>query len=340
MSLRTFGLPDGVRIAFQEWGSQLSPKKVVALHGWQDNSNSFYHLGPRLAENGYHCIALDTAGHGFSSHLSKDSSFYIHKYVSHIRQVHDILGTGWEKPHIIGHSLGAGISMMFAGCYPEKVDKLVLIDGFGPVTRDESTAASNLRKGIDAEINHYANSVRPLKQYKELNDVINSRVKICQTYPGDQYLSREAATQLMMRGARLVDDPENYTHILDSTAGPVTLRNDKKLTLPSHAYFTNNQVMCFAEAISSQTLLLEAQNGWPDTSDAAEFRLKTMVDKGVLSHVNMIGSHHLHMDPETAPAVADTILTFLSAQSEAEGVAATVKSDGTEEGGNLSKQAL
>lgn len=46
------------------------------------------------------------------------------------------------------------------------------------------------------------------------------------------------------------------------------------------------------------------------------------------------------MDPETAPAVADTILTFLSAQSEAEGVAATVESDGTEEGGNLSKQAL
>lgn len=55
-------LLDGMRIAYQEWGNHFSQKKILALHGWLDNSNSFKYLGPFLAENGYHVIAIDHAG--------------------------------------------------------------------------------------------------------------------------------------------------------------------------------------------------------------------------------------------------------------------------------------
>ena len=251
--LKSMLVQDGVRIAFQEWGAS-NTAKVIALHGWQDNSNSFNYLGPKLAEEGFHVIGLDHVGHGHSSHMSRDACFYTHRYVSHLRQVQDILG--WENPHIVGHSLGAGVGMMYAGCYPERVNKLVLIDGFGPVTKTDNTAALNLRKAIDAEVNSFSNTKK--RQYKTVQDVIDARVRVVSSYPGAQYISREAASHLLARGAQLVSNPEDdYSDITDVTAGPIILRNDKKLTLPTHGYFTNAQVSSFSEAITSPSLLIK-----------------------------------------------------------------------------------
>ena len=36
--------------------------RILAVHGWLDNSNSFAFLGPKLADAGYDVIALDLAG--------------------------------------------------------------------------------------------------------------------------------------------------------------------------------------------------------------------------------------------------------------------------------------
>jgi pimeloyl-ACP methyl ester carboxylesterase len=47
--------------------------------------------------------------------------------------------------------MGGGISTMFAGVYPELVDKLVLIEGFGPMSKDPSTTAASMRKALDEE---------------------------------------------------------------------------------------------------------------------------------------------------------------------------------------------
>jgi alpha-beta hydrolase superfamily lysophospholipase len=55
-------LLDGVKIAYQEWGHHTSASKVLALHGWLDNSNSFHYLGQYLGERGHHVVAIDFAG--------------------------------------------------------------------------------------------------------------------------------------------------------------------------------------------------------------------------------------------------------------------------------------
>lgn len=54
-------LRNGLKVAYQEFGAHNS-KKVIALHGWLDNSSSFQILGPQLANNGYHVLALDHIG--------------------------------------------------------------------------------------------------------------------------------------------------------------------------------------------------------------------------------------------------------------------------------------
>ena len=188
-------------LAYQQWGSHSSAKKVLAIHGWLDNSNSFKFLGPYLAERGYHVVAYDNIGHGYSSHETASSNNYtMAPYIGRCRDM--IEGLKWEKCSIVGHSLGAALTTLFAGTYPEIVEKIVLIDGFAtPMTQPSERAASNLRRAIDLERKY---KIRQLsksgpKNYATLHDAITARVSSVSTYPGTQFLSVEAASILVAR---------------------------------------------------------------------------------------------------------------------------------------------
>ncbi len=95
-----FTLVDGFKIAYQEWGIE-SSKKVIALHGWQDNSNSFSILGPYVASKGFHFLAFDHHCHGLSSHGPSHYSLKFTKYINHVKEITSILQ--WQKPIVIGH---------------------------------------------------------------------------------------------------------------------------------------------------------------------------------------------------------------------------------------------
>ena len=75
---------DGLKVAFQQWGSEHSTK-ILAIHGWLDNSSSFYLIGPHLATLGYHVVAIDQIGHGKSSHVSVDASYSIEAFVANVK---------------------------------------------------------------------------------------------------------------------------------------------------------------------------------------------------------------------------------------------------------------
>jgi hypothetical protein len=55
------GLPDGQRIAVKQWGPEHAPLKILALHGFSDNANSFDNLVRAL------CTCC-TAHHAFRHH--------------------------------------------------------------------------------------------------------------------------------------------------------------------------------------------------------------------------------------------------------------------------------
>lgn len=89
-----------MRIAYQEWGNSNVTKKVLAVHGWLDNSNSFSLLGPKIAALGYHCIAIDQIGHGKSSHVGPEAAYSTPGGVAYINEVVDTLG--WKAPNVLG----------------------------------------------------------------------------------------------------------------------------------------------------------------------------------------------------------------------------------------------
>lgn len=200
-----FALMDGLKLAFQEWGRG-NARRVLSLHGWLDNSNTFKHLGPHLADRGFHVVGLDFVGHGLSDKLHDHGIYTPQKSIAHIKEVYQHLG--WEHSNLVGHSMGAGYSLLFAGTYPEHVEKLVLLEGFGTVTHAASSAAKNLRRAIDSEMirkEAYAKETGQRtvggtnKLYPSLGKAIDARLKSVTTYPGKQFLSREAAALLVRR---------------------------------------------------------------------------------------------------------------------------------------------
>jgi hypothetical protein len=102
LTMKYVQLLDGMKIAYQEWGNQ-NLRKVIALHGWLDNSNSFKYLGPYLADRGFHVVAVDSIGHGKSDHLGTGAFYTMPKHVSVVREV--VENMGWSKNYMLGHSM-------------------------------------------------------------------------------------------------------------------------------------------------------------------------------------------------------------------------------------------
>ena len=113
----------GHRVAYREAGSG----PVVALvHGITSTSASWEHVIPELAER-YTVVAPDLLGHGESAKPRGDYS--LGAYASGVRDLLVLLGH--ERATFVGHSLGGGVAMQLAYQFPERCERLVLVDSGG-----------------------------------------------------------------------------------------------------------------------------------------------------------------------------------------------------------------
>jgi esterase/lipase len=188
----------GMRIAYQRWGAG-NAHKVLCFHGWLDNSNSYNYLGPFLADkHNFDVVAVDHPGHGKSSHFHQLTSYSI--FASYAYPIQEALG--WSKSNVIGHSMGANMSLVFSGAFPERVEKLVLIEGIGPPTGKPENAPKNFRKAVVAEVESnkkISTGSKSRKTYNNFEEAIKSRMDAVTKYPGTQYISKEAAAAIVAR---------------------------------------------------------------------------------------------------------------------------------------------
>jgi pimeloyl-ACP methyl ester carboxylesterase len=113
----------GHRVAYRQAGSGPA---VVLIHGLTSDSKTWSRVMPSLARR-FTVIAPDLAGHGGSDKPKGDYSLG-----AHASAVRDLLLTlGHDRASIVGHSLGGGIAMQFSYQFPERCERLVLVDSGG-----------------------------------------------------------------------------------------------------------------------------------------------------------------------------------------------------------------
>jgi pimeloyl-ACP methyl ester carboxylesterase len=99
---------------------------VVLIHGITSSSRTWRSVIPRLAEQ-HTVVAPDLLGHGKSAKPRGDYS--LGAYASGIRDL--LVALGVHRATVVGHSLGGGVAMQFAYQFPERVERLVLVDSGG-----------------------------------------------------------------------------------------------------------------------------------------------------------------------------------------------------------------
>jgi pimeloyl-ACP methyl ester carboxylesterase len=99
---------------------------LVLIHGLTGSSTTWREVMPTLAER-FTVIAPDLLGHGESAKPRGDYS--LGAFASGIR---DLLVTlGVERATVVGHSLGGGVAMQMAYQFPERCERLVLVNSGG-----------------------------------------------------------------------------------------------------------------------------------------------------------------------------------------------------------------
>lgn len=256
---------------------------VIALHGWLDNAATFSRLAPLLS--GVRIVALDLPGHGHSDHRPAGAAYNIWDYA------HDVLQTaeqfGWQRFSLLGHSMGAIVSVLLAGAMPDRVERLALIDALIPYTGEADTAPQKLGESLQALL-AVDETRKPV--YANFEQAVAARMK------GVGAVSQEAAERLAQRG--LMPVPGGYTW-----------RTDARLMLPSPMRLTRAQALAFAHRVACPTSLILAEQGLMGRSGMLE-----LCESLPLTQHRLPGGHHLHLDDQVgAEAVSAVFNPFFAA---------------------------
>ena len=276
---RQFRLP-GLTLAAQVWGSA-GERPVLASHGWLDNAGSFDLLAPKL---GCHVVALDLAGHGKSDNRSPDSAYNIWQDVGDLLDVADELD--WQRCTLLGHSRGAAISMLFAATFPERVDKLILLEGGLPLTAEAGDAPEGLAKALREARALRGKSGRVFAQ---------RATAIAERVAGFSKVTPAAAEVLARRSLREVP-------------GGFQWHADQRLKAQSEFRLTPEHARAFAHAVRVPVLLLFATESpfadRPLFRDMPRLFANIEVDRAP-------GGHHFHLEGAES-AIAERIQRFLA----------------------------
>ena len=128
-----------------EWGDVAAPK-LFMLHGWMDAAASFQFLVDAL-EGQWHVIAPDLRGFGESAW--QPQGYWFADYLADLEALLDVYAPG-EAVDLVGHSLGGNVVMQYAGVRPERVRRLVSLEGFGIPAEPADKAPKKLARWLDA----------------------------------------------------------------------------------------------------------------------------------------------------------------------------------------------
>ncbi len=265
---------------------------LVMVHGWMDVAASYQFVVDAMKED-RHVIAPDWRGYGLTGSGGADN-FWFPDYLADLECLLDHYA-GDQPVDLVGHSMGGNIVMIYAGVRPQRIRRLVNLEGFGmPATRPEQAPARYAR-WMD-ELKKLHQGELDLSTYPEVDGVARRLMK---TNPR---LGQDKADWLARQWSRQND--QGRWEILGEPAHKIT----------NAQLYRVEEILALYAAITAPVLAVEAEHNsldqwWGGKYTLAEYheRLKTVKDVRVERIAN--AGHMMHHDqPEVLAQHLDAFL--------------------------------
>ena len=185
------------RLHYLDWGNRSAPT-LILVHGARDHARSWDWTARALSRD-YHVIVPDLRGHGDSA-WSAEGAYLMADFVYDLAQLVDQIGR--DKATLIGHSLGGSVVLRYAGLFPDRVERLVAIEGLGlsPERLKEKAARPAPDEWRDWIDKRRANARQTPRHYPTLEAAV-ARMR-----ERNDHLSAEQALHLTAHGVNRNED--------------------------------------------------------------------------------------------------------------------------------------
>ncbi len=276
------------------WGTP-SPDQIplVLLHGWMDVAASYQFVVDALAHHHY-VIAPDWRGFGLTESGAVDH-FWYPDYLADLDNLLDHYAPHGQV-NLVGHSMGGNVAMMYAGVRPERIRRLINLEGFGLPATMPAQAPGRYAKWID-EVKALNRGEKALKTYDSVDGVARRLIK---TNPR---LSPDKAAWLAQHWAR------------ESAPGQWTILGDPAHKIINAQLYQVDEVLAVFRRISMPVLMVEAEEDsmttwWKGQYNRAQHRERLQAVPQVEITLVSDAGHMLHHDqPER---VASLMARFLA----------------------------
>jgi pimeloyl-ACP methyl ester carboxylesterase len=279
----------GLRCHVRHWGLEGAPK-IFMMHGWMDVGASFQFVVDAL-QGDWHVIAPDWRGFGLSERSGADT-YWFPDYLADLDTILRHYAPG-QAVNLLGHSMGGNVVGLYAGARPERIRKLINLEGAGLRAPRPEQTPGRYAQWLDGLLE------KPeLRSYPTLAAVAARLQKTNPRLPDARaaFLAQHWAAQNDAGQWEILGDP------VHKQAGP----------LPYHV----EDILACWDAITAPVLWVEADqtNMWdwlgsqPDGRVELDRRLGHLRD---LRRATIVGAGHMlhHDQPE---ALARLIESFLA----------------------------
>ena len=276
----------GLRIHCLEWG-HFDGEPLILVHGYLDLADSWRAFVAALetGQPNFRVIAPDCRGHGDSGWIGAGGYYHFPDYVFDLDCV--VRAHSLDSFTLIGHSMGGTISLLYAGTFPERVKKLVLIEGIGPVGMTFSDAPLKMEKWI-TELHE-----RGRRHFREYTSLAAGASQLRQTNPR---LSENTALEIA-RAAMKQNDRGKWVWKFD----PI-----HRTTAPQPFYTA--QALEFLRRIQCPVLLIDGEQSRQTRRTDKQERYEAIANH---QRVTINGAGHMvHQD--NPDELADVVRDFIS----------------------------
>ncbi len=226
-----------IRLHYNIWGDLDSGKPpLVLIHGGQDHSRNWDFVAEWL-EDRYTIYAPDLRGHGDSG-WAIGGMYSIPEFTLDVATLANMIE---GKLTIIGHSLGGAVAAQYAGTVPDRIEKLVSVEGWGPPMQEHVPAHRRMRDWIGHM--HDVERRQP-RRYPTIEDATKRMLE------ANPFLTPQMARHLTIHGANRNED------------GTYTWKFDNYVRIRSPYEFNLDDAMVIWSQIAAPTLLVKGAQSW------------------------------------------------------------------------------